>query len=291
VTTGTMTDTFSPPVWRRRVANELRRLRETAGLSHRDAAQHLGCRVPKISLMESGQRNVNVDDLTKLLEFYKVSEVDHDDYITAAKRSRGKAWWELYEEAVVPDFFKEYLAIEQGAHRMRAFTPILFHGLLQCRDYTTAVLRQHPSRHGEEVVRRKVAVRQQRKAAITRTDNPLQFTCLTDESTLHRMVGGRAVMADQLRHVATLIRERPNITVQIVPHNRGVAFYDCAIFSFSWPNDPGVIWMEHFAGGEFLDSLDEIDAHTLAFQRLQEAALSTEESLELIEQSATDYST
>jgi transcriptional regulator with XRE-family HTH domain len=284
-----MTDTFSPPVWRRRVANELRRLRETAGLSQRDAAQHLGCRVPKISLMESGQRNIRVDDLTKLLEFYKVPEADHAHYITAAERSRGRAWWEQYEDGVISDGLSQYLAFEEGAYRIRSFSTAV-HGLLQTPGYATAVFRQYPTQPSDEVVRRRVAVRMKRARLLTRENDPLQFRWLFDESVLHRMIGGRAVMAAQLHHIAQMVRNHSNITAQVIPYSEGATWMEFAILSYPWPDDPGIVYIEHFAGGVFLHSLDEVDTHTRAFRGLRDQALSPEASLRLIESTADSYS-
>jgi transcriptional regulator with XRE-family HTH domain len=285
-----MTETFSPPVWRRRIATEMKRLRRTAGLSQAEVAVHLGCRVPKISLIESSQRAVQDDDLQKLFELYDVADVDRDYYLTANKLGRQKAWWERYDEHILPASSKTYIGLEQGGHSLRGYS-MPFHGLLQTPAYASAVLANTPvAVMGDELIRRKVAVRRRRKEAITREVDPLRLSLLVDESALHRVVGGPDVMREQLEHVLRLIRDHPHISVRIVPYESGAAFHDFSIISFSWPDDPGVIYMEH-STGVFLESLADIDAYVRVFKRFSEVALSPEVSVEVIEQAAAMFAT
>jgi len=58
-----MTRPTSPTVSRRWLALEMRRLRKERRLSQARVAKALGCQVPKVSLMETGQRPLHDADL------------------------------------------------------------------------------------------------------------------------------------------------------------------------------------------------------------------------------------
>lgn len=286
-----MTDTSSPPVWRRRIATEMKRLRQSSGKSQANVAEYLGCAVPKISLMESGQRLIREDDLNKLFDLYEVGSTDRDYYLTAAKKARLKGWWERnYPEEVINEPFKKFIGLEQGAHQQRAYSSNVFHGLLQTPAYATELFESRPAPVGDEVIRRRVAVRMKRQEAISREVDPLRLTVVVDESTLHRVIGGPEIMRPQLAHVADVVRRNRSVSVRVMPFERGyLGNHDFSIFSFSWPNDPGVVHIEHNSS-VFLESLAEIDSYVQRFKRYTSLALSEEESIEMIEKKAAEYS-
>lgn len=279
----------SPTVWRRWIANEMRRLREASGRSQADAADFLGCQVPKISLIEGSQRNIRDADLTKLLTLYKVPEVDWDYFLTAAKRSRLKGWWETYDAGTLPAPFVHYLGLEQGAEQIRTYHPAIFNGLLQTPEYAAAVLEHSTKGLSPEWVHRSVALRQRRQSALWRDRDPLQLYAVVDESALHRALGGAEIMRTQLQHIVDTVESYPNVTVQLMPFERGVFSPEFSIFSFPWPDDPGVVYLEHHGGGTYLESLPEIDALSYSFERLRTAALPPQESAEMLLQAASEY--
>lgn len=288
-----MVGTSSPTVLGRWIASELRRLRESLGLSQADAAKHLRCQVPKISLMESNQRHVREADLKKLLELYEVPEEEWEYYFTVAKRSREKGWWERYDERTVPQGFAYYLGLEQGAEQIRSYHPVVFPGLLQTSEYSAAVLEHSPNALGPERIRRVVALRQRRQTAFRRSNNPLHLSAVVDESALRRVLGGPRVMQDQLEHIVELVNGYPNVTVQLIPFDRGAVSAGFSIISFSWADD-SVVFTEHQdreqgAVASF-ESVDSVDAHSYCFERLRALALPPDESKEVLLEAAADYS-
>jgi transcriptional regulator with XRE-family HTH domain len=63
----------SPTVRRRRLALELRRLREAARLTCEEVAEHLECSASKISRVETGRVSVSPRDVRDMLELYGVT--------------------------------------------------------------------------------------------------------------------------------------------------------------------------------------------------------------------------
>ncbi|MRH86863.1 DUF397 domain-containing protein [Nocardia sp. SYP-A9097] len=85
---------------------------------------------------------------------------------------------------------------------------------------------------------------------------------LLHESALHRMIGGRAIMAAQLRHLAELSK-LPNATVRINPYRAGMAWgilhgqfviLEFGVDSKNRPVEPPVVYLE---GGPSSDVLEE----------------------------------
>ena len=67
-----MPDGHSPTVRRRRLAAELRRLREAARLTCEEVADHLECSASKISRVETGRVSVAPRDVRDMLGLYGV---------------------------------------------------------------------------------------------------------------------------------------------------------------------------------------------------------------------------
>ncbi|MGH8571750.1 MAG: DUF5753 domain-containing protein [Gammaproteobacteria bacterium] len=110
---------------------------------------------------------------------------------------------------------------------------------------------------------------------------------------LRRVVGSPAIMHEQLRHLAAMSRH-PKITVQVVPYEHGahpgMAAGPFKILGFSLPTDPGVVYVEHRAGGVYLEKPHEIEAHTVAFEHLRVLALSPDESTTMTQNVAEEFS-
>ena len=111
-----------------------------------------------------------------------------------------------------------------------------------------------------------------------------------DESVVSRPVGGDKVMRDQLRLLAEAA-SWPNVTLQVLPFEAGPhAGMDgtFAILEFPEPGDSDVVYAENATGGLFLEKNDELGKYTKIFENIRRAALSPEESAELIAQLAEE---
>src|SRR5580704_8299430 len=81
----------SPTVRRRRLALELRRLREAARLTCEEVAEHLECSASKISRVETGRVSVSPRDVRDMLELYGVPEQQRDSLVQLSRDSRQRA--------------------------------------------------------------------------------------------------------------------------------------------------------------------------------------------------------
>jgi transcriptional regulator with XRE-family HTH domain len=280
-----MTRAPSPTVSRRWLALEMRRLRKERHLSQAAVADALGCQVPKVSLMENGQRPLQEADLETLIDLFQIPDEERQLYLDEFKNAQGKGWWELYDEDTVPTWYRDFIGLEQGAERIRAYQPAVIHGLFHTEDYAASLYRDATAGLSEEKIARRVEIRRRRQAVLDRKPEPPRLDVILDESALLRRVGDHATTKAQLERVVALCESNENITVRVAPFDRGGAYEaaDGAFTIFSLPHgDPGVVYRERRTGAEFLDSPLEIDGHSLTFQRLSALALTPEESVAAI---------
>ena len=287
-----MVETASPTVWRRWLAFELVRLRKEAGLEQKDVAKALRCTVAKVSYYETAERPVVLRDLDEvLLPLFKVPESQWPDYLDAAKRSRTKGWWESYSSETVPSWFSLYLGLEQGANQVQTYEAQAVPGLLQTSEYVQALLHLDTAERTDQEIDRMASVRLARRAVLQRDPDPLRLWAVLDEAVLRRLVGGREVMRGQLEYLLAMAG-KPKITIQVLPFERGAhpgVMGPFTVLSFPWPGDPGIAYVEHRAGGFYLEQSHELEAHKVAFAHLSALALTPDESVAFIERLAEEY--
>ena len=278
--------TPSPTVRRKRLSIELRRLREQAGLTCEDVGQRLECSGTRISRMETGRISARPGDVRELLEIYGVTGAEADSLVQLARDARRKGWWHSYGRAL-PTWFEAYIGMESEAARLRDFQPLVVPGLLQTEGYARAVLRAAPYAGRSEDIDRQVALRIQRQAILGHASPPVLWVVLS-ESVLRVVVGGGAVMRDQLRRLADTAA-LPNVTLQVLPFSTAAhvqAISPFTMLEFPDPADPAVVYTEHLTGSLFLDNEDEVRRYRVVFDHLRAEALGTGQSVDLIAQVA-----
>jgi hypothetical protein len=104
---------------------------------------------------------------------------------------------------------------------------------------------------------------------------------ILDEATLHRPIGGPAVMRTQLQRLID-VSALPKVTLQVLPFSAGPHAGldgDFTLYSFSDPADPDLVFIENSGGDLYLEDTDRTERYRLIFSHLQTAALNTVESV------------
>lgn len=270
----------SPNIRRRRLGHVLRGLREEADLTLDAAAKGTGVPRSTLGRMETAEaRRLRRTDLDALADFYAVGTETRDGMHELAQQSKQSGWWSQYKdvfgERALPDW-------EAEAATIRTFQAQLIPGLLQTPRYAAAVF-QGGRVITDEEVSRPVEARINRQSILNRI-RPPRMTVVIDEAALHRLVGGREVMHEQLEHLGHLA-VRHNIDVQVLPYTAGEhlgmegAF---TILDFREPRDTPIVHVETATTSLFLEQPDEIDEYNVAFGNLQGVSLSTHQSAEFI---------
>ncbi|GAA4893580.1 helix-turn-helix transcriptional regulator [Streptomonospora salina] len=280
-----MADADNPTARRRRLGVELRRLRENAGLTGEEAADRMSWSGSKLSRIERGQVATNSDDVRDLLDLYGTADADLlRTLIALARDSRRRGWWHVYGD-VMPERFDVYLGLEPEAGTLRFFEAEIVPGLLQTPDYARALMRAHPSPVSEDEIERRTELRMRRQKTVL-DDRPPQIRALLDESILYRPIGGRAVMADQMRRLLD-IHDEPHVTVQILPFTAGAhsglnGSFDILEFPESDIHAPQLVHVENMTSSLYIEKTAEVAFYTAAFEHLRSAALPPEQTREVI---------
>jgi transcriptional regulator with XRE-family HTH domain len=273
---------LSPTVRRRRLALELRRLREAARLTCEEVAEHLECSASKISRVETGRVSVSPRDVRDMLELYGVPEDQRESLVQLARDSRQKGWWHAYSDTIQPQF-AAYIGLESAASEIRIYEVSLIPSLLQTEDYARAVIGAGMMSGKPEDIDRNVQLRMARQPTLTRDDPPKLWAVL-DEAALRRRVGGAGLMRLQLEHLLDLA-SLPNVALQVIPFGGGAhpaMGRPFVVLVFPERIDPDVVYLEDLTRALYLEDVDEVDRYNMFFNHLRATALSFDESAALI---------
>ena len=290
-----MTVPGSPTVRRRRLATELREIRESKGESGDAVAKALHWSPSKISRYERAKTGLPPGEVERLLDYYEITGPRRDLLLALAEDASQKGWWEQFTDALSPDY-QEFIGLEHEASTIAIWHVDVVTGLLQTEAYARHIISSYskvePIAPG--MIERLVKVRMQRQRVLSREEQ-VQLEVVLDESVLKRRVGNDMVMYEQLQR---LIREadRPNLTLRILPLNAQHTVFgeSFVIFGFGPDSDAmlqDVVSAEHLRNGVSLQGERETYLHRIAFDMLADASLDAEASKELMLKTAeSDWS-
>jgi transcriptional regulator with XRE-family HTH domain len=268
----------SPAFRRRELGALLRTLRNEKGLTVEQVAESLLCSPSKVSRMETGHGLATPRDIRDLCDLYDVSDSrERDRMMTLAREGKRRAWWQSYDLA-----YATYAGLEVEAVSISAFQSSVVHGLLQTADYARAGHEGAMPRLAPDEIEMQIEAKLTRQRILTR-DNPPRFAVVLDEAALHRMVGGRQVMAAQLNKILE-VSVLPNVTVQVIPFTRGfhpAVESNFAILELPDPT-PGVVYVEGLIGSTYLERPEDLERYREIFGKLQSIALSPKDTVGLI---------
>ncbi|MFE5032957.1 helix-turn-helix domain-containing protein [Streptomyces sp. NPDC056683] len=270
----------SPTARRRRLAIELKRLREESGLTCSQVGKELDWSSSKVSRMETGQGRVQASDVDALCRFYTTSEELRDLLKSLARESKTKGWWHAHGDAI-PAWFSVYVGLEQAVSNLRSYQAEFVPGLLQTAEYAAEQCRAWVD-HTPEDIQRMVDVRMRRQELLTRESAPDLWT-VVHQSALEHMVGSRQVMTRQLERMLEIAKLK-NVTVQILPFDAGAypTTGSYTILGFPEHQDPDVVYREGLTDSVYLEEREDVALYAKAFDHLRALALSPQRSALLI---------
>jgi hypothetical protein len=249
-----------------------------------DSAGRLGWSIAKVSRIETARTGITAPDLTRILDLHDVPADKRIALHALARTARRRGWWDAYADSL-PSDYATYIELEAEAAFMRTFDPLVIHGLLQTEDYAREIIRSAlMGLSSPAEIERRVEVRITRQQLVLRSDSPLRFWTILDETVLARRVGSQQVTAAQCAKLIEFAA-RDNITIQVLPAAKGphpATAGQFAILEFREPYDPEVVYVETMTSSLYVESDTEIYRYTLAFDHLRAAALDPEESTALI---------
>jgi transcriptional regulator with XRE-family HTH domain len=276
-----------PAVRRRKLGEELRHLRDLAGLTSGRAAERLGWHQSKVSRIETGRSGVKPADVERMLDAYGVHDPELRELLGTLAHSDGEGgrrrhWWHSYRH-LLPAGYRDFISLESQASEARTLETAVVPGLLQTRGYARAVTRSVVQDLPGDQLDALVEVRLARQKVLW-TDTPLRLSVVLDEAVLRRRVGGPEVMTEQLWHLMRMGR-LGQVRIQVLPFALGEHIGLTGPFIiFSFPNisDLDVVVIDHLTSSVHLERKEDLKAYTAAFKSVQAHALSPENSLDLI---------
>ncbi|MFJ9029059.1 helix-turn-helix domain-containing protein [Streptomyces sp. NPDC102274] len=283
-----MASNVNPTVRRRRLGQELRRLRELKGMTAEEVAERLLVSQSKISRLENGRRSISQRDVRDLCGVYEVEDQRIvDSLMQMAKDSRQQGWWHAFGD--IP--YSVYIGLETDAASLRVYEPQVVPGLLQTRPYAEALINGALPESPVLDVEKRVGVRLRRQDRINTPDDPLRLWAVVDEAALRRRVGDRQLMREQLEHLVEQ-SQLPHVTVQVLPFEMGAhpgitGHY--AILEFPDASDSSVVYIEGVTSDLYLEKANDVQRYSVMYEHLRAQALNADQTRQFIADIAKEY--
>ncbi|MFC9425377.1 MULTISPECIES: helix-turn-helix domain-containing protein [unclassified Streptomyces] len=277
----------SPTARRRRLAIELKKLREEHALTCNQVGKELDWSGSKVNRLETGQGRVQPSDVDALCRFYGTSDELRELLKALAKQSKTKGWWHAHGDAV-PSWFSVYVGLEQAVSSLRTYQGEFIPGLLQTAEYASELSRVTPDLSPDDIPRL-VDVRMRRQELLTEASPP-DFWAVVHQSAILQVIGNRQVMARQLERMLEMAKLR-NVTVQVLPYDAGTypSTGPFTVLGFPEQEDPDMVYREGLTDSVYLELPTDVSIYTKAFDHLRALALSPQRSASLIRSSMEDH--
>ncbi|UNO41460.1 helix-turn-helix transcriptional regulator [Streptomyces sp. MST-110588] len=283
-----MASNVNPTVRRRRLGQELRRLREVKGMTAEEVAERLLVSQSKISRLENGRRSISQRDVRDLCGVYEVEDRRIvESLMQMAKDSRQQGWWHAFGD--IP--YSVYIGLETEAASLRVYESLLVPGLLQTPRYAEAVIPGTVPELTPEQLEKRIQVRMRRQDRVQNPDSPLRLWVVLDESALRRVVGNHLIMREQLDHLVEL-SNLPHVTVQVLPYDTGAHAGMSGTFSileFDDAADSSVVYIEGVTSDLYLEKTNDVHKYTIMYEHLRAQALNPDQSREFIDAAAKKH--
>ncbi|MGH3921229.1 MAG: helix-turn-helix domain-containing protein [Pseudonocardiaceae bacterium] len=277
-----------PTILRRRLRSELRKARDTAGMTQRDVAVAMDWSQSKLIRIESGAVNISTNDLRALLGHYGMESNRIDTLVDVARAAREPTPWSIYKDVATLEYIA-FLGYESSASIIRNFEPLLVPGLLQTEEYARTVINVLEA-HNPLKIDPLVDLRIERQELLVH-EPVTNLYFIMDEAVIRRVIGGRDVMRRQLRHLQKLT-EYPNLTIRVVPFEAGMYPYQRVpyiVLEFPDPEDGIVLYVEN-PYGEYIirESSPEVEERDYPIRYMEvffelEQIASREDTLQLLQ--------
>ncbi|GAA2556274.1 helix-turn-helix transcriptional regulator [Streptomyces levis] len=243
---------------------ELRRHREAAGLTLKQLGGILNYTGSLVGQIETA-RKVPTPEFSERADAALGTDGMFSRLVDLVLRSRLPAW------------FQQVAELEVRATEICSFQTHMVLGLLQTPGYARAVLGALDQTDLDD----RTEVRLARRRVFERADPPV-FWAVLSEAALHLEIGGPQVMREQLAHLLSF-QGNPRINVQVLPFSAGAhAGLQGSFDVYRFAGDPTIVYTEGYGSGYPTANPDTARECSLRYDHLRAAALSLNDSAELI---------
>ncbi|MFC7264025.1 helix-turn-helix domain-containing protein [Streptomyces lutosisoli] len=276
-----MTARPAPSARRIRVATELRKLRERAGMTTTEAARQLGTSTGQLSNVESARFGVSAERLRAMACTYDCSDQAFTEALVDLAGDRTRGWWEQYRE-ILPSGLLDLAELEHHATALRTAFTSHVPGLLQTNDHAREIFRHVIPAPTPPEVEHRVSYRIKRQDVLYRAD-PVPYRTVIHEAALRMKIGGPEVARAQLRHLLDM-SERDHITIRVLPFDVGAFPGSGQSINYAYGPVPQLdtVQLDQFHGPVLLDAEAHLDKYRRLLDVVEAAALPPEKSRDFV---------
>jgi hypothetical protein len=255
-------------------------------MTQQDVAELLACGQGKINKIEAGAVAVKLTDLKQMLEAFGASRTEVEMMTELARASGQRGQWSGYRSAV-PHWFRTFTDLEPAASEILSWHGERIPGLLQSEHYMLKQFSEARATDVTSLVRNRLERRQ-----VFDLKRPPYYRFILGEGALRRMPGGPSpsVGLDQTEHLLALERSYARTFIHVLPFDARLSFVpnDFTIMRFS-DTTKDFVFIEHAAGGVYIDDESDFELFVDAWDRLRGAAMERGETAEYLEKLAQDF--
>jgi hypothetical protein len=219
--------------------------------------------------------------MSKSTTMFVMHERERRPVVNPFLAGRRRGWWNTVAHDALVDDALVYVELEDEATTVRTFKIDLVDGLLQTREYATAVIMANRPHGSDALVRSQVDVRLRRQARL-RGEDPIHVEAILTEGALRVQVGGRETMRRQLDHLLRLT-ELPNVDLRVVPASTGAyPAMGTPFYLLSFTGYPDVGYVELFDKGVYLEEPGDVQVYSAKFAGLRAVAWDPQRSREFL---------
>ncbi|MGW2785023.1 helix-turn-helix domain-containing protein [Streptomyces populi] len=276
-----MTARPAPTARRIRLATELRKMRERAGMTSTEAARTLGTSQGQLSNVEVARFGVSPDRIRSLARLYSCPDHAFVEALVEMATDKTRGWWEAFRD-ILPTKLLDLAEIEHHGTRLHAAHSMHIPGLLQTVDHAREIYRQAVPEMSPSEIEHRVSFRAKRQAVLYR-DHAVPYRAVIHEAALRMKFGGRNVTRAQLEHLLK-VSDHDHVSIRVIPFDAGSypgsgqsVYFMCGPVPAL---DTAQLDQDH--GPVFVDSEAQLAQYRLLIDRMESVSLSRADSQDLI---------
>ncbi len=280
----------SPFVRRRRLAVELRTLREERGLTAEQVAKRIHQSRMKISKLENAHIRPDLAEVMKILDVLEVTGEQWHEIIRIARDAAERGWWDSYGDTM-GNRQRMYADLESGAKSIREYHQSTIPGGLQTPDFIWFMVEMAKAEGAIDFAPERLMEARLRRQEQLLSPNGPSYEVVLDEVVVRRPTAPREVMHGQLRSLIETATRQPRVTVRVLPlaaDFTGRLLPKSAFFLYSFPDpaDPPMAIVDTVSTDIVHIAHEEVMRYTQRYEHLRQAALSAAASLGLLTDAA-----
>ena len=276
----------SPYVRRRRLADEILRLREEHGYSGDKLAEATGLSTQRVSRLANCRVRPNLDEIIRVLTHFEVGHERWQQVMAIARDAQERGWWERHAREM-GERQALYADLEYGAARISEYQLTFLPGLLQIPSFTQERMLAdrsiYPTTFDSE---RALEARGIRQRLLLQPGGPA-YEVVIDELAVRRLAAPARVVAAQLDHLVELGHHHDRLTIRVLPTSANIEGHAVPRSAFSLyhypdPDDPTAVAVDTATSDLVLTDQAKVAPYLALYTRLRDAALPPTDSLDFL---------